>query len=173
MGGINLIIPLYLVSRFSLNAQQVALFFTAQNLLSLATQIPSGKIAERFGIKRTLIALIAMIPFLYASWHFVGDWRVMLVINTIAFGLWSMTWPATLTLLSRSVPDELTGAAFGINITGNRLGFTLGPLIASYFYVNYSQTTPFLVSGAICLVAVLVALRLKDTAKEPSDRTGF
>jgi predicted MFS family arabinose efflux permease len=157
MGGINLIIPLYLVSRFSLNAQQVALFFTAQNLLSLVTQIPSGKIAERFGMKRTVIALIAMIPFLYASWHFVGDWKVMLVINTIAFGLWSMTWPATLTLLSRSVPDELTGAAFGINITGNRLGFTLGPLIASYFYVNYSQTTPFLVSGAICLVAVLVA----------------
>jgi len=168
MGGINLIIPLYLVSRFSLNAQQVALFFTAQNVLSLATQIPSGKIAERFGMKRTVIALIAMIPFLYASWHFVGDWRVMLVINTIAFGLWSMTWPATLTLLSRSVPSELAGAAFGINITGNRLGFTLGPLIASYFYVNYSQTSPFLVSGAICLVAVLVALKLKDTANEPS-----
>lgn len=168
MGGINLIIPLYLVSRFALNASQVALFFTAQNLLSLITQIPSGKVAERFGMKRTVLTLIVMIPFLYASWHFVGDWRLMLVLNTIAFGLWSMTWPATLTLLSKSVPDELVGAAFGVNITGNRLGFTLGPLIASYFYINYSQTAPFLVSGAICLLAVIFAFRLKDTVKEPN-----
>jgi len=168
MGGINLIIPLYLVSRFSLNASQVALFFTAQNMLSLVTQIPSGKVAERFGMKRTVLTLIALIPFLYASWHFVGDWKVMLVLNTIAFGLWSMTWPATLTLLSKSVPEEMVGAAFGVNITGNRLGFTLGPLIASYFYSNYSQTSPFLVSGAICLAAVLFAFRLKDSVKEPN-----
>ncbi len=167
MGGINLIIPLYLVSRFSLNASQVALFFTAQNMLSLVTQIPSGKVAERFGMKRTVLTLIALIPFLYASWHFIGDWKVMLVLNTIAFGLWSMTWPATLTLLSKSVPEEMVGAAFGVNITGNRLGFTLGPLIASYFYSNYSQTSPFLVSGAICLAAVLFAFRLKDSVKEP------
>jgi MFS family permease len=168
MGGINLIIPLYLVSRFSLNASQVALFFTAQNMLSLVTQIPSGKVAERFGMKRTVLTLIALIPFLYASWHFVDDWKVMLVLNTIAFGLWSMTWPATLTLLSKSVPEETVGAAFGVNITGNRLGFTLGPLIASYFFSNYSQTSPFLVSGAICLAAVLFAFRLKDKVKEPN-----
>jgi MFS family permease len=167
MGGINLIIPLYLVSRFSLNASQVALFFTAQNMLSLVTQIPSGKVAERFGMKRTVLTLIALIPFLFASWHFIGDWKVMLVLNTIAFGLWSMTWPATLTLLSKSVPEEMVGAAFGVNITGNRLGFTLGPLITSYFYSNYSQTSPFLVSGAICLAAVLFAFRLKDSVKEP------
>jgi MFS family permease len=168
MGGINLIIPLYLVSRFALSASQVALFFTAQNMLSLVTQIPSGKVAERFGMKRTVLTLIALIPFLYASWHFVDDWKVMLVLNTIAFGLWSMTWPATLTLLSKSVPEEMVGAAFGVNITGNRLGFTLGPLIASYFYSNYSQTSPFLVSGAICLAAVLFAFRLKDSVKEPN-----
>jgi MFS family permease len=168
MGGMNLIIPLFLKSRFALTASQIALFFTAQNLLSLVTQIPSGKIAERFGMKRTVLTLIGMIPFLFASWHFVSDWRLMLVLNSLAFGLWSMTWPATLTLLSRSVPDELVGAAFGVNITGNRLGFTLGPLITSYFYINYFQTAPFLVSGAICLLAVMFAFRLKDIVKEPS-----
>lgn len=166
MGGVNLIIPLYLDSRFALSASQIALFFTAQNVLNLVTQIPSGKIAERFGMKRTVLALIIPLPVLYASWHFVGDWRLMFVLNTIAFGLWSMTWPATLTLLSNSVPGRLSGAAFGVNITGNRLGFTLGPLIASYFYINYFQTAPFLASGAVCLIAVLFAFKLKDTVKE-------
>jgi MFS family permease len=166
MGGVNLIIPLYLKSRYLLNASQIALFFTAQNVLNLVTQIPSGKVAEKFGMKRTVLSLILLMPVLYASWHFVSDWRAMLVLNSIGFGLWSMTWPATLTLLSNSVPEELVGAAFGVNITGNRLGFTIGPLIASYFYVNYFNTAPFLASAGICTLAVLFAFRLQDTVKE-------
>ena len=88
------------------------------------------------------------------------------MVSTIAFGLWSMTWPATLTLLSGAVPSKLVGAAFGVNTTGNRLGFTIGPLIASYFYVNYFETAPFLVSGAICMVAVIFAFGLRDAVKE-------
>jgi MFS family permease len=166
MGGVNLIIPLYLESQFALNASQIALFFTAMNALSLVTQIPSGKVAERFGMKRTVLTFIVFMPFLYASWHFIADWRILLVLNSIAFGLWSMTWPATLTLLSNSVPSELLGAAFGVNITGNRLGFTLGPLIGSFFFINYFPTSPFLASGAICLLAVLFAYRLQDVVKE-------
>jgi MFS family permease len=134
--------------------------------LNLVTQIPSGTIADRFGRKRTVLTLIGLLPFLYASWHFIEDWRILLVINTFAFGLWSMTWPATLTLLSGSVPTKLVGAAFGVNTTGNRLGFTIGPLIASYFYVNYFSTAPFLVSGGICLIAVLFAFALRESVKE-------
>lgn len=166
MGGVNLIIPLYLKSRYLLNASQIALFFTAQNALNLLTQIPSGKVAEKYGMKRTVLTLILFMPILYASWHFVSDWRIMLVLNSIGFGLWSMTWPATLTLLSRSVPEEMVGAAFGVNITGNRLGFTIGPLIASFFYINYFNTAPFLASAAICGLAVLFAFRLQETVKE-------
>jgi MFS family permease len=166
LGGINLIIPLYLESKYALSASQIALFFTSMSGLNLVTQIPSGTLADRFGRKRTVLVFISLMPILYASWHFIEDWRIMLVLNTLAFGLWSMTWPATLTLLSSSVPNRLVGAAFGINTTGNRLGFTLGPLIASYFYVNYFETAPFLVSGAICLLAVIFAFSLRESVKE-------
>ncbi len=166
LGGINLIIPIYLKSRYALTASQIAVFFTAQNIITLFTQIPSGRLADRFGRKKTVLSLILLMPLLFAAWHFVADWRIMLVINSIAFGLWSMTWPAILSLLSESVPSKLMGAAFGVNTTGNRLGFTIGPLIASFFYVNYSETTPFLVSGIICLAAVLFALSFRDIVKE-------
>ena len=165
LGGINLIIPLYLKSSFALTASQIAVFFTAQNALNLVTQIPSGRLADRLGRKRTVLSLIALIPLLYASWHF-ADWRIMLILNSIAFGLWSMTWPATLTLLSGSVPSKLVGVAFGVNTTGNRLGFTVGPLIASFFYVNYFATAPFLVSGILCLAGVLFAFRLQESVRE-------
>ncbi len=166
LGAVNLIIPLYLDSFFSLSASQIALFFTAQSFLNLITQIPSGKLADRFGKKRVVLTLIAPLPFLIAAWYFIGNWTWLLVINSIAFGLWTMTWPAVLALLSDSVPEEALGVAFGINTTGNRLGFTIGPLIASYFYVNYSKTTPFLVAGFIVLIGVLTAFKLKDRVRE-------
>jgi MFS family permease len=166
LGAINLIIPLYLDSFFSLSASQIGLFFTAQSFLNLITQIPSGRLADRFGKKKTVLTLIAPLPFMFAAWHFIGNWTWLLVINSLAFGLWSMTWPALLALLSDSVPDEAVGVAFGINTTGNRLGFTIGPLVASYFYINYSKTTPFLVAGTITLIAVLFAFKLKDRVRE-------
>jgi len=162
LGGVNLIIPLYLESKFLLSASQIALFFTVQSFITLVTQMPSGSLSDRYGKKRTILSLIFTIPFLIASWHFVGDWRIMLVLNSIAFGLWTMTWPATLSLISESVPERLVGPAFGVNNTGTRLGQTIGPIITSFFYVNFFDTAPFLVSGMICLVAVLFAFRLED-----------
>ncbi len=162
LGIVNLIIPLYLKSFFSLPPSQIGLFFTAQSLLNLVTQVPSGRLADRFSRKKLLVILSAPLPFLFALWHSVGNWTWLLMINTLAFGLWSMTWPAILTLLSNSVPEKAVGIAFGVNITGNRLGFTIGPLIASFFYLNYGQTTPFLAASALTLMAVVASLRLKE-----------
>jgi MFS family permease len=165
-GGVRLIFPLYLESNFALSPSKIALFFTLQSIFTLITQIPSGALADKYGRKRTLLSMIIPIPFLFASWHFIKDWRIMLGVNSLAFGLRTMTWPAYFTLLSNSVPEKLVGAAFVINSTGNRLGMTLGPMIASYFYVNYYNTAPFLGAGFISLVAVLFAAKIKDTVQE-------
>lgn len=162
ISGVNLIVPLYLESKFALRASKIALFFTLQSFITLITQMPSGRIADLYGRKRTILSVIVFIPFLFASWHLIDNWRIMLVLNSLAFGLWSMTWPAILTLLSSSVPEKLVGPAFGVNTTGNRLGTTIGPIIASFFYVNYSKTSPFLVAATICSVGFLFAYRLNE-----------
>jgi len=163
VGGVNQIMPLYLDSHYNLSAQQIGLFFTLQSIITLITQIPSGAFADRHGRKRTLITLLIPIPLLLASWHFIHNWWILLVLNSLAMGLWTMTWPSVLSLLSDSVPSRFVGAAFGINMTGNRLGQTIGPVIASYFYVNFVQTSPFLIAGGIFILATTLALRIKET----------
>jgi MFS family permease len=86
------------------------------------------------------------------------------VIYSLLFGLWSMTWPATLTLLSDSVPDEMIGAAFGVRMTGVLMGFTVGPLIGSYLYGMYYPSSPFLGAAVFTMLAVIVAYTLRDTS---------
>lgn len=168
---VNQIIPLYLDEGFGLSASQIGLFFTVQSVFTLVTQIPSGALADRFGRKKMLVLYLVFIPFLIGSWHFLMDWRRLLVVNSVAFGLWSMTWPAILTLLSGSVPDRLLGAAFGLNTTGNRLGMTIGPLIGGFFYGRYFLTSPFLVAGLFFIIAICIALTIKKQEKDqPNNR---
>jgi len=159
---VNQIIPLYLDQGFALSASRIGLFFTVQSFFTLVTQIPSGALADRFGRKKMMLMYLSFIPFLIGSWHIFSSWRALLVVNSVAFGLWSMTWPSVLSLLSDSVPDKLVGTVFGLNATGNRLGMTLGPIVGSFFYVNYFLTSPFLVAAFLFIVAIGVALTIKE-----------
>lgn len=109
---------------------------------------------------------MAPIPLLYAVWPLIDNWGVLLVLNSVAFGLWSMTWPATLALLSDHVPPELRGSAFGVRMTGVRLGFTIGPIIAGYLYIVKGSMAPFLASAASYLLGIPLALLLKEKPGE-------
>lgn len=88
------------------------------------------------------------------------------MLNSTAFRLWSMTWPASVALLSDSVPPELRGSAFGVRMTGIRLGFTIGPLVAGYLYDSTGSRAPFLASAAFYLVGVPLAIMLREKPGE-------
>jgi MFS family permease len=162
LGGLNMIIPLYLSDRFHLSPSNIGLFFTGSSLITLITQMPSGYLADRYGRKKLTIACVLTIPLFFVIWVFVTDWLILLIAYSIAYGLWSMTWPATLALIAEAVPIQLQGAAFGVRMTGVRLGFTVGPLIASSIYSNYNMTDPFVVGTILFTLGVLFAFKLKE-----------
>jgi DHA1 family multidrug resistance protein-like MFS transporter len=162
ISGINLIIPLYMSQHFNLSPSRIGLFFTGSSLITLLTQAPSGRLADKYGKKRIILLFIVMMPVLYYLWIPISNWVILLILYSLVFGLWSMTWPATLALLANSVPLKLQGGAFGVRMTGSRLGFTLGPIIASFLYSNYRPTTPFLAASIISIMGIIVALFLKE-----------
>jgi MFS family permease len=166
LGGVNMILPLYLEDVHGLSPTLIGIFFTAPSVVMMFTQVPAGTLAERFGKKRWVLSCIVLIPFLYLSWFLTENWVVMLIAYSLLFGLWSMTWPATLTLLSESVPEEILGAAFGVRMTGVRMGFTVGPLIGSYLYSTYYASSPFLGAAGFTLLAVIIAYTLQDYVRE-------
>ena len=161
-GCVNTILPLFLKNQMGLSTSLIGLFFTGSNVLTLITQIPSGWLADRYGRKKLIIACIAPIPFLYGVWPFIDNWIVLLILNSVALGLWSMTWPATLALLSDFVPSDLRGSAFGVRMTGVRLGFTIGPFISGYLYSSIGVMTPFIASAVSYLLGIMLAIFLKE-----------
>lgn len=162
LGGVNMIIPLYLKEAFNLSPLRIGFFFTGSSFITLFTQMPSGYLADRYGRKRLIVACISTIPLFYALCVFIDNWVVLFVLFSLAFGLWSMTWPATLALLSDAFPSQLRGAAFGVRMTSVRLGFTVGPIVASYLYGNYFPAAPFVAAATMFAFAIPLALLLKD-----------
>jgi MFS family permease len=163
IGSVNMILPLYLDRVFNLSPSRIGLFFTGNSFITLITQTPSGFLADRFNKKKLVISCLAMIPLFYGVSIFVKNWVILLILFSVVFGLWSMTWPAVAALLADSVPNELLGSAFGVRMTGVRLGFTMGPIIGSYLFSNLFYTAPFLAAALFFTLSISLAFRLKET----------
>ncbi len=161
-GNTNIALPLYLKNQISLAPSTIGLFFTASSALTLLTQIPSGWLADRYGRKRLVVLSLIPVPLLFFGWTLTTNWMILIVLYAVSFGLWSMTWPATIAVLSENIPKDLFSTGIGIRMTGARLGFTIGPLMGGYLYSSFSYTSPFIASGLCYAVAIMLALLLKE-----------
>lgn len=166
IGGVNMIIPLFLEDKFHLSYHLIGLFFTASSTLMLFTQIPSGYLADRYSRRKLIAAFVMFPPLLLGIWPFIEDWTMLIVLYTASMGFWSMTWPATSALLSDSVSSELLGTAFGIRMTGVRLGFTIGPTLSGFLYTTYGHSTPFFAATFFHLIVIPLALLIKENYNE-------
>jgi len=166
LGAVNLVVPLYLAEVYGLTPLSIGLFFTASNLVTLLTQVPAGRLADRYDPKRILLACTAVMPVFFVLWGFTDNWVLLMALYALGTSLWSVTWPSNLTTLSTMVPKELQGAGFGINATGLRLGFTVGPLIGGYLYGSVSQTSPFLFAALSIALGLPIISLLKSKSKE-------
>jgi MFS family permease len=164
MAGVNMILPLYLRDRFGLSYAVIGAFFTGSNILLVFTQLGGGYIADRYGRRKLLLICGALAPVAIASWVLFESWVALLAVYCVAFGLWSLTWPPILAILSDLLPPRLRGMGFGLNMTGSRLGFTLGPMMVGALYMVPGSSIPFLASAVIYAFALPMAYLLKEKA---------
>ncbi len=168
MAGVNMILPIYLQDRYHLSYALIGAFFTGSNILLILTQIGGGIIADRYGRGRLILICTILAPLTLGTWIFFDNWIILFAIYALAFAFWSLTWPPMLALLTELLPRELHGAGFGLNMTASRLGFTIGPIIAGFFYMMPGSITPFIVSTLIYSLAIPFAYILKRKENESS-----
>lgn len=161
-GMIGTVLPLFLKNQIMISESLIGLFFTASSILILILQIPSGRLADRYGRKKVLVLSLLPIPLLLGAWLFVDDWLVLLVLYAAASGFRSMTWPSSLALLADFIPSELMGSALGVRMMSMRLGSTVAPVLAVYLYSNVGYRSPFLASAALVALSIVIALAFKE-----------
>jgi len=163
IGTTNSITPIYLTERFNVSTADVGLFISVSfGLTTILCQIPGGILAERFGRKRFIAVCLALEPFLFVFWTFVDSSLLLLLVQMGVNALWSMTWPATMSLLMDCASGSRRGVTSGFTQMGVMLGFTVGPTIGGYLWETMGMSFPYFASAfffALCLPIVPLMAR--------------
>lgn len=166
IGIMGMAMPIYLSNNFKLSYSNIGLFFTASSIITMLTQVPSGMLADKYGMKRMTLVCLSIVPFTYLAWVFVENWVVLLLAYALSMGLWSMTWGATTVLVTEAVPESMRGTAISIRMTGYRVGYTLGPIISGALLSSLGGVTPFITATIIYALAILVGLKFIKPIKK-------
>ncbi|MGI5322602.1 MFS transporter [Actinomadura nitritigenes] len=143
-------------------------------LLALAvTLIPAGKIADRFGRKRTFLA--GVIGFAVASLAIglSGGLGMVIFWRVVQGFAGALLQPASLAILRNTFPAERLNAAIGI--WGSTVGISIagGPIVAGLLVENVNWESVFFLNAPLGLVALLVGLWVIRESKDEEAAGSF
>ncbi len=163
IGSVESITPIYLIDSFQISTADVGLFLSIGfGVTTLLTQIPAGILAEKVGKKRFLTLCVTSLPALFIIWTFIDNLLLLLLLQMMINGLWSMTWPAFLSLLMDHSPPSRRGITTSLTQMGMMLGFTLGPYIGGYLWDTIGMTFPYYASAIFCTLCVASTRFISD-----------
>ena len=156
--GITMPVLPLLARSFDVSVGLAALVFIVQMLGAAAGTLPTGYAIDRFGRRKVLLAgpiITAAAAFLIAG---AGSFPELLVYRFIG-GIGQQMW-----MLSRLTVIADTGRSSqrGRQITGmfgaQRVGSLTGPLIGGFAALAWGFQVPFIMQGAVTLLAVVPTL---------------
>ena len=127
-------------------------------LSSIVGRVGSGIVADRLGVKRTLIAMLAaqavLIPLYLAATSEGSLWGLSMVFG-VAYG---GVMPLYAILVREYFGARIMGTAFGAVALVSTLGMALGPPVGGWLFDTYgSYSWLYLSSFAVGLAAVAIA----------------
>lgn len=151
------------------------LFLACLTFASAVSAPFTGAMADRVGLRRTLLAGGAALTLLAAGYAFLSDYRLMLGLTILHGFFWSGVLTASAAYMTGILPPGRR--AEGISYWGlaSVLALAIGPSVGFWLY-HIGWVTLCAVMGLLNLMVALIAWRLPDERThpdhEPGDRSG-
>lgn len=128
------------------------LVFSMTGVSNLLVAPISGRLSDRFGSKRLLVACLAGASALYVAQGLAtATWQMILL--RFLLGLFTGgLMPAVSSLIVRTAPRDIQGRIFGMTSSAIFLGNTVGPLVGGVLAANFGVRSVFPVTGALLLI---------------------
>ncbi len=149
---------LYMADIAQMNFEQIGWSNGIFGLFMMAFMIPGGwladKTSERVGIAlgfvlmSIAIGMIAIIPPASPFWLYASGWALA------GTGV-ALVTPAYQSLISKAVPKNLRGTAFGLFSTSLGIVSLPAPLIGGWLWESVSPQFPFAVTALVSLLSVI------------------
>lgn len=152
--------PLFLEKVFGAS-DSVKTYLTAGILtLSAIGSVILGKISDRRGSVRTLIALLVVWIFLFMSIAFVPSFKVVAVICLVAGFFFGSMWGISRTIVAETAHAAVEASSFSFYILAERFATLVGPVTWSVVLASTASLGKISYSYAILSMGVLVFVSL-------------
>jgi len=146
------LLPVYLTTVLTMGVVQIGLFRTLRGWATVMSSLAAGWLSDRFGERQIIVAgflLEALGLLLMLQAHTMLE----LVPAALFFGIGlGMLFPAFDSLISKVIPENMRGSAFGLLDSSRNMLAIPGPMIGGELMQNVSPSLPFILTAAINLL---------------------
>ncbi|MBG9735201.1 MFS transporter [Paenibacillus alvei] len=171
----SLFIPVvpYFTEQYSMSSTTLGILFGSYAAALFLTTPFFGRIADRFGRRKTII--MGLLFMMISTLLFVfSQTTATLIMARFLQGLAAAaSWTAAMALLADLFPGPVRGAAMGFAMTGISSGSLLGAPIGGWLFEVGDHHTPFWFAAALtAVISITVLLLLREPVREERSAEG-
>lgn len=164
MSSLITLFPLYLKAEIRVPETAMGAIITAVIIGTIASQVPIGRAADRFGKRETLLACATLLGTVFAILSLHTDWRLFLITGAIAGALAGCLYPIGLALIGDVVNKKRLGAANSTFSLAFGIGSLVGPSVSGLAMTHFANPRwlfylPSLLSAAFAFEIVALYRR--------------
>jgi len=152
MSSLITLVPIYLTHDVQAESQQMGIIITAVIAGVLISQVPLGRVADRFGKRRTLFACAIVLAITFALMSMAHNWRWFIPTGIITGAMAGGLYPLGLALIGGIVRRERLGAANSLFSLAFGIGSLTGPTASGLAMTHFGHRWLFYLPIALTLL---------------------
>lgn len=142
------------------NDTNVVLLYFLYNITAAILSVPFGRLSDKIGRKKVLVAGYLVFAAVYAGFAFVSNSAVLVGIF-ILYGFYTaMTAGVERALISEIAPPQLKGTMLGLHATIVGIALLPASVIAGFLWNLLGASAPFLLGASLSFIAAVILMLL-------------
>lgn len=138
-------------------------FMSSAALVAGLAVLVGGKVADRFGRKRTIAVLQIGSALLFGTCAVLGLVPIVPWLIAVSYVMLQASWPIFNALVADIAPAESRKRAYSILYWGNNIGFSIGPIMAGYLFNAHASYMFIGNAVSLAVVSAILVLGVKPS----------
>jgi DHA1 family multidrug resistance protein-like MFS transporter len=167
--GFSLVAPIFPHYAMNLGASYALLGFIVSiyGAVQMITQIPIGRLSDRMGRKKILLAGLVTFAFLPLLYIYASNAYLLLLIRALGGVGASAVWPLAMALIVDQTGAEGRGAALGWYNASFYSALALGPFLGGALYDLFGIQAPFIFWALLGAASVIIVyIKVQEPEKK-------